>query len=59
MRGGRLGAFTAGALVVTLVLMLVFENTVTRIVGVVAMFAFIVSGVFLIASPAFLEGEEE
>ena len=59
MRLGRLGAFTAGTLVVTLVLMLVFENTLTRIAGVLAMFAFIVSGVFLIASPAFLEGEEE
>jgi uncharacterized membrane protein YkgB len=56
---GRLGAFTLAALVVALVLMLLFENTLTRIGGVVAMFAFIVGGVFLIASPAFLDAEKE
>ena len=55
----RLGAFTLAALVVALVLMLLFENTLTRIGGVLAMFTFIVSGIFLIASPAFLDAEEE
>jgi hypothetical protein len=55
---GRLGAFTLAALVVALVLNLLFEQTLTRIVGVAAMFAFIVAGVFLIASPGFLEAEE-
>ena len=59
MRRIPLGAFTAGALVVTLVLMLLFENTITRIVGVLAMFAFIVAGVFLIASPAFIETDDD
>jgi hypothetical protein len=54
----RLGAFTLAALVVALVLNLLFEHTLTRVVGVVAMFAFIVAGVFLIASPRFLDAEE-
>jgi predicted membrane protein len=55
---GRLGAFTLAALVVTVVMMIPFEETITRIVGVVAMFAFIVSGVFLIASPSYIERED-
>jgi preprotein translocase subunit SecD len=56
---GRLGAFTVAALAVTLVAMLPFEETITRIIGVVAMFAFIISGVFLIASPSYIEKEDE
>ena len=59
MKAVPLGAFTAGALVVALVLMLLFEHTLTRIAGVLAMFAFIVSGVFLIASPAFTKADED
>jgi hypothetical protein len=47
-----------GSLAVGLVLMLGFEATVTRILGVLALFTFIVSGVFLIADPAFLADEE-
>jgi hypothetical protein len=46
-------------LVVGLLLMLLFEAWVTRVVGVVALFAFIVSGVFLIADPAFLAAEDD
>ncbi len=42
-----------------LLLMLLFEAWVTRAAGVVALFAFIVSGVFLIADPAFLAAEED
>jgi uncharacterized membrane protein YkgB len=45
--------------VVGLVLMVGFEATLTRIVGVLALFTFIVSGVFLIADPAFLGQEED
>jgi hypothetical protein len=56
---GRLGAFTLAALVLALALMLLFENTITRIFGVLAIFAFIVSGVFLIASPTFIEAGED
>jgi hypothetical protein len=44
---------------VGLLLMLLFEAWVTRAVGVVALFAFIVSGVFLIADPAFLAAEDD
>jgi hypothetical protein len=48
-----------GCLVAGLALMLVFENAITRVLGVLALFAFIVIGVFLIADPAFLAEEEE
>ena len=39
--------------------MLAFEALVTRILGVTALFAFIVSGVFLIADPDFLGPDED
>jgi hypothetical protein len=55
---GRLGVFTLAALVVALGFNLLFEGTLTRIVGVGSMLAFIVAGVFLIASPGFLDAEE-
>jgi hypothetical protein len=42
-----------------LLLMLLFEAWFTRLLGVVALFAFIVSGVFLIADPAFLAAEDD
>jgi hypothetical protein len=51
--------FMFACLGVGLVLMLLFEAWVTRVVGVVALFAFIVSGVFLIADPAFLAVEDD
>jgi hypothetical protein len=47
------------SLVLGLVLMLLFEAPVTRILGVAALFTFIVSGVFLIADPAFLGTEQD
>ena len=47
-----------GCLGVGLALMLVFDNWITRLLGVLALFAFIVIGVFLIADPAFLAEEE-
>ena len=40
-------------------LMVGFEATITRILGVVLLFAFIVSGVFVIADPAFLGREDD
>jgi predicted lipid-binding transport protein (Tim44 family) len=46
---GPLVGLMLGALAVGLVLMLVFEAWYTRIVGVAALFTFIVSGVFAIA----------
>ena len=48
-----------GCLVVGLALMLAFESWITRLLGVLALFAFIVIGVFLIADPVFLVEEEE
>jgi hypothetical protein len=48
-----------GCLVVGLALMLGFESAITRLLGVLALFAFIVIGVFLIADPAFLAEEDE
>jgi hypothetical protein len=40
-------------------LMVAFDAWFTRLVGVLALFAFIVAGVFAIASPPFLEEERE
>jgi predicted cobalt transporter CbtA len=40
-------------------LLILFEEWFTRLLGVLGLFAFIVAGVFAIASPAFLEGDEE
>ncbi len=51
--------FMLASLAIGLGLMLPFEALVTRIVGVTALFAFIVSGVFLIADPAFLGPDED
>ena len=42
-----------------LVLMIGFDAVLTRILGVLALFAFIVLGVFLIADPAFLDAEDD
>lgn len=54
VKRGPLLLFMLACLVIGLVLMLVFEAPATRVLGVTALFAFIVSGVFLIADPAFL-----
>ena len=51
--------FTLACFVVGIGLMIPFEALVTRIIGVTALFAFIVSGVFLIADPAFLGPDED
>jgi uncharacterized membrane protein len=48
------GSFVLGALV-----MILFEAALARIVGVALLFVFIVSGVFLVASPEFLARDEE
>jgi hypothetical protein len=49
-----LGAFALG-----LVLMVAFEHPVTRILGLLALFTFIVTGVFQIADPNSLGKEED
>jgi uncharacterized membrane protein YkgB len=50
-------ALMFGSLAVGLVLMIGFEETLTRVVGVLALFTFIVTGVFLIADPDFLDDD--
>jgi hypothetical protein len=52
-------ALLFGSLAVGLVLMIGFELMVTRILGLIALFTFIITGVFLIADPVFLEREDE
>ena len=49
-----LGSFAAG-----LVLMVAFEHVVTRVLGLIALFAFLVMGVFLIADPVARAREAE
>jgi hypothetical protein len=45
------------SLVAGLVLMVGFEATVTRILGVACLLAFVAGGIFLIAQPSFLSGD--
>jgi hypothetical protein len=59
VRRGPLLLFMFAMLGIGLLLMLVFEAWVTRFLGVTALFAFIVSGVFLIADPAFLAAADD
>jgi hypothetical protein len=47
------------AFVVGMVLMVGFESVVTRVLGLLCLFGFIVGGVFLIADPDLLGKEEE
>ena len=49
-----LGAFPLG-----LVLMVAFDSLVPRVLGLLALFTFIVTGVFLIADPAFLGQDQD
>jgi hypothetical protein len=56
-RGPMFAVMLASA-AVAVPLMIIFDSPITRIVGVLGLFAFIVSGVFVIADPAFLEQEE-
>ncbi len=50
----RLLAATIAALVIGAVLNLFFDLVVTRVIGVLALLAFIVMGAFLILSPEYL-----
>lgn len=40
-------------------IMIAFEAPLARIVGVALLFGFVVSGVFLVADPAFLDRDED
>jgi hypothetical protein len=46
-------------LVVGVLLMVPFESTITRILGVAALIAFVVCGVFAIATPEYLSRPDE
>jgi hypothetical protein len=55
----RLFAVTLASFVIGSLVMLFFEAPLARIVGVALLFTFIVSGVFLVADPAFLARDED
>ena len=54
----KLLAATLASLVIGAAVMLAFEGALARVVGVAALAAFIVCGLFLIADPPFLERED-
>jgi hypothetical protein len=54
----RLGFVALGCFVLGVLLMIPFEFWLTRVLGVAALFAAIVVGVFAIATPAFLEADD-
>jgi hypothetical protein len=58
-RSPRLRIVTLVCLVAGLALLVPFDATITLALGVALLLAFVVCGVFLIADPAFLEGDED
>jgi hypothetical protein len=54
----KLGFVALGCFVAGVLLMIPFEFWLTRVLGVAALFAAIVIGVFAIATPGFLEEED-
>jgi len=56
---GRLFPAALGAAVAGVALMVAFEGTATRVAGVLAIVAFIVLGVFAIATPEHLAGDRD
>jgi hypothetical protein len=54
-----LRAVVVGSLVAGLALMIPFEATITRLLGVALLVAFIIGALFLIAEPKFLEGDRD
>lgn len=55
----RRALLVAVAFVIGVGLMVPFEATITRVLGVAFLVAFIVAGVFLIAEPGFLSADED
>ena len=55
----RPGVLALGCFVVGVALMIPFEHWLTRVLGVAALFAAIVVGVFAIATPDFLAAADE
>jgi hypothetical protein len=56
---GLLLPVVVGSLVAGLALMIPFEATITRVLGVALLFAFIVGALFLIAEPEFLKDDRD
>jgi hypothetical protein len=59
VRGRRLELAALAAGVLATVVMVAFESTVPRILGVLLMLSFIVLGVFAIATPEYLDADPE
>jgi NADH:ubiquinone oxidoreductase subunit 6 (subunit J) len=59
LKRGLAFAVMVTAFAIALPLMIVFDSPVTRVLGVLGLFTFIVAGVFAIADPAFLDEEPE
>jgi hypothetical protein len=59
MSKGRKALLVAAAFVLGVGLMVPFEATITRILGMTFLLAFILGGVFVIAEPRFLSADEE
>jgi hypothetical protein len=57
-RGHKL-LLLAAAFVLGVGLMVPFEAAITRILGMTFLLAFVVGGVFVIADPRFLSGDED
>jgi hypothetical protein len=55
----RLPLFALGSFVLGVALLFPFESTITRIVGLAALFAAIIGGVFAIATPELLEADDD
>jgi hypothetical protein len=55
----RLGVVALGSFVLGVALMIPFEFWLTRVLGVAALLAAIVTGVFAIATPEFLDAADE
>jgi energy-converting hydrogenase Eha subunit C len=58
-RGRPLLAVSLGCFLLGSAVMIAFEAPLARIVGVALLFGFVVSGVFLVASPEFLARDED
>jgi hypothetical protein len=59
MSRGRKALLVVAAFVIGVGLMVPFEATITRILGMTFLLAFIVGGVFMIAEPRFLSADED
>lgn len=59
MSKGRKALLVVSAFVLGVGLMIPFEATITRLLGMGFLLVFIVGGAFLIAEPGFLSADEE